>query len=95
MQASGLVEIASHSANLHHGIVANPQGNLIPAAIARAYDDGQYESYRDFHARIAADLTNSAEAREFLVIRIREPSRYILNRGVLAILSHQFHRIVP
>lgn len=62
MQASGLVEIASHSANLHRGIVANPQANLMPAAISRAYRDGRYESYEDFHARIAADLARSAEA---------------------------------
>ncbi len=62
MQASGLVEIASHSADLHRGIVANPQANLIPAAISRAYNDDRYESYADFRARIAADLARSAEA---------------------------------
>jgi biofilm PGA synthesis lipoprotein PgaB len=33
MQASGLVEFASHSYDLHRGVLANPQGNLIPAAI--------------------------------------------------------------
>jgi biofilm PGA synthesis lipoprotein PgaB len=62
MQASGLVEFASHSADLHRGIVANPQQNLMPAAISRAYDDGHYESYKDFHARIAADIARSSEA---------------------------------
>ena len=62
MRASGLVEFASHSADLHHGIVANPQGNLMPAAISRAYSGGRYESYRDFNSRIAADLARSAEA---------------------------------
>lgn len=61
MQDSGLVEIASHSANLHRGIVANPQANLIPAAISRAYIDGRYESYADYRVRIAADLARSAE----------------------------------
>jgi biofilm PGA synthesis lipoprotein PgaB len=62
MQASGLVEIASHSADLHRGIVANPQANLMPAAISRAYSGGHYESYGDFDARIAADLARSVEA---------------------------------
>ena len=62
MQASGLVEIASHSADLHRGIVANPQANLMPAAISRAYNGGRYESYGNFHARIADDLTRSAES---------------------------------
>ena len=62
MQASGLVEIASHSADLHRGIVANPQANLMPAAISRAYSGGRYESYGDFDARVAADLARSVEA---------------------------------
>ena len=62
MQASGLVEFASHSADLHRGIVANPQANLMPAAVSRAYSGGRYESDGDFQARIAADLARSAEA---------------------------------
>ncbi|MGO4780418.1 polysaccharide deacetylase family protein, partial [Lysobacter sp. 2RAB21] len=33
MQASGLIEIASHSDNLHRGVTSNPQGNTMPAAI--------------------------------------------------------------
>src|SRR5664279_4046290 len=36
--ASGLVEIASHSYDLHHGIVANPQGNEQSAVTSRLYD---------------------------------------------------------
>ena len=38
MQDSGLVEIASHTFDQHHGIPANPQGNLIPAVATHAYD---------------------------------------------------------
>jgi len=72
MQASGLVEIASHSANLHRGIVANPQANLMPAAISRAYSGGRYESYGDFDARIAADL---ARSRESIRVAIGSPPR--------------------
>ncbi len=62
MQASGLVEFASHSADLHRGIVANPQANLMPAAVSRAYSGGRYESHEDFQARIAADLARSTAA---------------------------------
>ena len=62
MAASGLVEIASHSYNLHHGILANPQGNLFPAAVSRAYD-AQNKSYEDdaaYELRIRADLTRNS-----------------------------------
>lgn len=62
LRASGLIEIASHSANLHRGIVANPQENLLPAAISRAYRDGHYETGGDYRARINADLSRSVEA---------------------------------
>ncbi len=37
LQRSGSVEIASHSYAMHEGIVANPQGNREPAAIARPW----------------------------------------------------------
>jgi len=39
MVQSGLVEIASHSYDLHKGITANPQGNTQAAAVTRLYDD--------------------------------------------------------
>src|ERR1700693_4899678 len=38
MADSGLVEVASHSFDLHHGILANPQNNQQPAAITLSYD---------------------------------------------------------
>jgi biofilm PGA synthesis lipoprotein PgaB len=62
MHESGLVTIASHSADLHHGIVANPQKNQVPAAIARAYQDDDYEKHEEFTARITADLQRSMRA---------------------------------
>ena len=60
---SPLVEILSHTDNLHHGIPANPQGNLTPASITRRYDavNGQYETEAAFRNRIRADLAHSAE----------------------------------
>lgn len=66
MQASGLVEIASHSYDLHRGVVANPQGNSEPAAVTRIYDP-THGSYEDDHAyveRLRTDLARSSEQIE-------------------------------
>lgn len=59
MIASGLVEVASHSWNLHRGIVANPQGNTEPAAVTRQFDAPRdaYESEAEYRARLQADTT--------------------------------------
>lgn len=58
MSASGLVEIASHSYDLHHGVNGNPQGNSQPAATTRIYDAQKkgYESDKAYHQRIYNDL---------------------------------------
>ncbi len=58
MVASGLVEVASHSYALHHGVLGNPQGNRQPAATTRIYDPatGSYESDAAYRARIRDDL---------------------------------------
>ncbi len=62
MTASGLVEIASHSHDMHHGVVGNPQGNSQPAAVTRRYlaHSKQYETEGDFRRRVAEDLGRSA-----------------------------------
>lgn len=60
MQESGLVEIASHSQDLHRGVQANPQGNLLPAAVARIHDGESYETDVQYLQRIEADLSTSA-----------------------------------
>lgn len=59
MQGSGLVEIASHSHDLHKGIRGNPQGNLQPAAVTRAHDGAGYESEDAYLRRIGADVALS------------------------------------
>ena len=63
MQASGLVEFASHSWNLHRGILANPQGNMTPAAITWRYDEATrtYETDAQYRARIREDLQRSRQ----------------------------------
>ncbi|MBI3777310.1 MAG: polysaccharide deacetylase family protein, partial [Gammaproteobacteria bacterium] len=61
IKTSPLVEIISHSDNLHQGIRSNPQGNLAPATVTREYREGsgRHESENEFRARIHADLTRS------------------------------------
>ncbi len=67
MQASGLVEFASHSDNLHKGILANPQKNMQPAAITREYFPKvqKYESDQAYQERVVADLKKSKEILDF------------------------------
>lgn len=62
MQASGLIEIASHSDNLHRGVTSNPQGNTMPAAITREWDAKaqRYETEAQYLDRVRRDLAASA-----------------------------------
>lgn len=70
MQASGLIEVASHAYDLHHGILANPQGNTEPAAITRRYADGRYEDDAAYAARLRAGLHDSIRRNTGRVPRI-------------------------
>ena len=58
MADSGLVEFASHSYDLHRGILANPQGNKMQAAVTLQYDAVTkiYESRESYRERIKQDL---------------------------------------
>ena len=60
---SGLVEVMSHTNNLHHGIQSNPQGNKTAASITRQYspETRSYESEAMFEKRISLDLKKSIE----------------------------------
>jgi biofilm PGA synthesis lipoprotein PgaB len=60
---SGLVEIAAHTDASHKGILANPQGNLQPAAATRRYDatTGRYETEAAFQARMRSDVVAISE----------------------------------
>ncbi|MEM8768311.1 MAG: poly-beta-1,6-N-acetyl-D-glucosamine N-deacetylase PgaB [Pseudomonadota bacterium] len=64
MHNSGLVEVASHTHNLHRGITANPQGNELPAGAALAFGEAGYESTVEQRSRLHADLARSAELIE-------------------------------
>lgn len=61
LNASGLIEFASHSYDLHRGVLANPQGNNLPAPATRIYDpaSGTYEDDAAYEKRIREDLEKS------------------------------------
>ncbi|HEX7816132.1 poly-beta-1,6-N-acetyl-D-glucosamine N-deacetylase PgaB [Dyella sp.] len=62
MQKSGLVEYASHTWGMHEGIVGNPQGNLMPAAVTLRNDSqAGYENDDAYIARVRSDLRHSAD----------------------------------
>jgi biofilm PGA synthesis lipoprotein PgaB len=63
MVAGGLVEIGSHSYDLHRGITGNPQGNMQPAATSRRYlpEERRYEDEAAYRQRIRADLERSRD----------------------------------
>jgi biofilm PGA synthesis lipoprotein PgaB len=63
MADSGLVEFASHTYDLHQGILANPQGNIMPAAVTLKYnaDTKRYETQDDYRNRIKQDFIKNNE----------------------------------
>jgi len=61
LSQSPLIEIISHSHDLHHGVQSNPQGNKAAAGVTRLYSPStaQYETEKEFRQRIAMDLKHS------------------------------------
>jgi biofilm PGA synthesis lipoprotein PgaB len=71
---SKLVSIASHSHDLHHGIVYNPQGNTGWAAAFATYDPktNTYEGWEDHRRRLREDLQKSKNVlKEKLGVNVR------------------------
>lgn len=66
MTSSGLIEVASHSFDLHHGVLGNPQGNTQPAAVTLQYHPtlNRYETLAQRRARIRADLEKNSRTIE-------------------------------
>ena len=61
MQASGLIEIASHTHDLHHGIKGNPGGSQFAAVFPGRYQNGRYETPEEYRKRIYNDLKASRD----------------------------------
>ena len=61
MEQSGLVEVASHTHNLHNGIKANPSGGQLPAVIAPEYKNGKYETEDAYKNRLKSDFTRTVQ----------------------------------
>lgn len=63
MADSGLVEVASHSHNLHRGVLGNPQGNEQPALTTHQWleEKQRYETDVEWRKRIRSDLQRSVE----------------------------------
>ena len=55
---SKLVEVGSHTYDQHKGILANPQGNLLPAMANRYYfsQEQRYETTEEFEKRLRDDI---------------------------------------
>ncbi len=63
MTKSGLVEVVSHTYNLHQGQIFNPQGNEAAVAGFLRYDHNTktYQSEEEFTERVRTDLKKSNE----------------------------------
>ena len=62
LDESPLVEIASHSYNLHYGVVGNPMGNEQGAAVTSIWNTrSSYESEAEYIARIRADMARTKQ----------------------------------
>ncbi|MEL7897524.1 poly-beta-1,6-N-acetyl-D-glucosamine N-deacetylase PgaB [Vreelandella neptunia] len=62
LDESPLVEIASHSYNLHYGVVGNPMGNEQAAAVTSMWNTRSgYESEADYLERIRNDMARTRQ----------------------------------
>lgn len=61
MQASGLIEVASHTHDLHRSNIGNPLGSLFAAALPGKYAGGRYETHAEYAQRIHHDLQLSSD----------------------------------
>ena len=75
MKQSGLVEVASHTHNLHNGINANPSGGQLPSVIAPEYKNGKYETEDAYKNRLKSDFARTVQT---LVNRIGKKPRVMV-----------------
>ena len=67
LATSGLVEIGSHSMDLHNGLLADQAGDILPAAITHKYDPigKSFETDQKMFERIYKDLKENNDLIEF------------------------------
>lgn len=61
MQQSGLIEMASHTHDMHHGQTGNPGGSQFAAVFPGNYRNKGYETPSEYRARIRDDLKKSRD----------------------------------
>ena len=63
LEASGMVEIASHSHDLHRWVTNNPYGDSSPSVTTRRYliDQARYENREEYRERIRQDMAAAQE----------------------------------
>ena len=61
MKDSGLVEIASHSHDLHRSLLGNSFGSQFAAMLPGNYQNGRYETPQEYRNRIRSDLIRSSD----------------------------------
>ncbi len=60
MHDSGLVEIASHTHNMHRSLRGNPFGSQFAAVLPGNYRNGRYETEAEYQQRLRDDFRRSA-----------------------------------
>ncbi|GGJ27665.1 hypothetical protein GCM10011320_38660 [Neoroseomonas lacus] len=78
MQASRLCEFASHTHDLHHGVPANPQGDVKLAVVTRNWNGVRYETDAKWKRRIETDL---ARASTILARELGSRPRCMMSAG--------------
>ncbi|KLT73886.1 hypothetical protein PL75_00680 [Neisseria arctica] len=62
MHDSGLVEIASHTDNMHYSLTGNPFGSQFAAIQPGNYRNGRYETEQEYADRLRRDFRRSVES---------------------------------
>ena len=86
---SKLVEIASHSFDLHQGVFANPQGNTQPAAVTLTFDkkSKRYEDKHTYRQRILNDLQENSNFIH--TVTGTKPRAIVWPYGAFSLLSEE------
>jgi peptidoglycan/xylan/chitin deacetylase (PgdA/CDA1 family) len=84
---SGLIEFASHTYDMHHGVLANAWGNQQPAAVTRVWTEGGIESDAQWTSRVRADITRNQIYLQKLTGKVPQALVWPYGRGNDALKS--------